>query len=29
LNFLINKADISINSGEVSLKPFRKIAFIY
>ena len=25
LNFLINNAEISITSGEVSLKPFRKI----
>ena len=25
LNFLINKAEISTTSGEISLKPFRKI----
>jgi len=25
LNFIINKAEISTTSGEISLKPFRKI----
>ena len=25
LNFLINKAEIATTSGEISLKPFRKI----
>ena len=25
LNFLINRAEISTTSGEISLKPFRKI----